>query len=93
MGKLYRRYISFHSTDNSGGTLTCDIELNDAIIRTINVQSGVQVEEPLILIQGTNEIRVKATDFAGYSTWSDTFIVHVDVEPPTIVIVDFQVSQ
>lgn len=85
--------LVFMATDNSGGTIVCDVELNDVIIRTVNVSSGVQAEEPLTLILGTNEIRVKATDFAGHSTWSDTFIVHVDFEPPIIVIVDFQVSQ
>ena len=85
--------LIFYVSDNSGGTITCDIELNGAITGTVNVSSGTQHEEPLTLSQGENTIRVKATDQAGHSTWSNTFTVHVDVESPEVVIIDFRATR
>lgn len=85
--------LVYMATDDSGETLTCRIELNGAIISTIEVESGVQTEEPMTLIQGTNSIRIHATDKAGNSAWSDTYIVHVDAVPPEVVIIDFLASQ
>jgi len=85
--------LLFVATDNSGGNITCDIELNGGIVSTLNVGSGIQAEVELTLVSGENNIRVKATDGAGNYAWSDTYTVHVDVEPPDVVIVDFQESQ
>lgn len=85
--------LLFVATDNSGGDMTCDIELNTWIVSTLNVTSGVQAEVDLTLIAGENNIRVKATDEAGNSAWSNTYTVHVDVDPPDVVIIDFQESQ
>lgn len=85
--------LIFVASDNSGGSLVCDIELNGGIVKTVNASSGVQVEEPLTLSQGTNSIRVKATDQVGLSSWSNIFTVHVDDESPSVVIIDFLGSQ
>lgn len=85
--------LVFTASDNSGGTITCDIELNAMIIRTVETQSGAEIEEPLTLIPGTNEIRVKATDRVGNYAWSDVCIVHVDAEPPDVTIIDFRAGQ
>lgn len=85
--------LIFMASDNSGGTLTCDIELNGLVVRTVSAPSGVEVEEALTLAMGTNQIRVKATDSVGNSAWSNVYTVHVDAEPPDIVIIDFRAAQ
>ena len=85
--------LIFVASDNSGGSLICDIELNGGIVKTVNASSGVQQEEPLTLSLGTNSIRVKATDQVGLYSWSNVFTVHVDDESPTVVIIDFLGSQ
>ena len=84
--------LVFTVSDNSGEDLICDIELNSVVIGTITVSSGSTATYAMTLIEGQNSIRVKATDKAGNSAWSNTYIVNVDMTPPSVVIVDFQVT-
>ena len=84
--------LVFVATDNTPD-IECHVELNSVITNIIQVTSGVQAEVPMTLEQGENNIRIKAIDQAGNEAWSDIYVIHVDSDPPDIIIIDFRAAQ